>query len=371
MKTAVAPLARDRLRAEAVALRRAAHPDVARLGTFLDLDDRTELHLVRLGDTTLVDAPPDDATAALECAATVTATVADLHAMGIVHGRLGPDHVVLRPDGRPVLCGLAEAGAGDPVTDLRSLGTLYELLAVGASPARTRRQRRAVAALLAAAEHARCSQPAATTVELAAMLRDQKPRRGATGTPRRPRIPSKRVVALVGAATGAAIVVAVAATAFGSGGTPQLGAEPPAPTALRASDEPAPTTATTTETRLDPASTGPVTLDPAPSAAPSPAGAIRFEADGASFAVGDEGDSVVIGDWDCDGTAGAALLRPGTGEVFVFDRLAAPDEPVTGRLVATLPGAAHLEAVEQPSGCEALVIRHLDETPQVIPVEAR
>lgn len=353
VKTAVAPLARERLRAEAVALRRAAHPDVVRLGMFLDLDERTELHLVRAGDLTLVDAAPDDATTALDCAATVTTTVADLHAMGIVHGRLTPDHVVLRPDGRPVLCGLAEAHAGDPTADVRALGTLYELLAAGAAPARSRRQRRAIAALLAAAEHARCSHPAASAHDLAAMLRDPNSRSAGTATPRR-RMPSTRAVALAGAAMAAVIVVVAAVKMFGAGRASVFETGTSARTSLLPTDAPA-----TTE---PPA--------PVPTSGVSGTGAVRIEVDGATFAVGEQGDSVVAGDWDCDGTVGVALLRPGSGEVFVFDRLPSRDTPVTGRLVATLPGATALETVEQPNGCEALVIRHHDETPQVIPVEA-
>jgi hypothetical protein len=89
---------------------------------------------------------------------------------------------------------------------------------------------------------------------------------------------------------------------------------------------------------------------------------------GAVFEVGHEGDIVVTGDWDCDGTPGAALLRPGTGEVFAFDVLATPGAPVAGRLVTTLPDARSLETIDQPGGCTTLLARHADGSPQTLTV---
>jgi len=48
--------------------------------------------------------------------AALAATVADLHELGLVHGAISPDHVIVGPVGRPVLCGLAYGGrTGQPV----------------------------------------------------------------------------------------------------------------------------------------------------------------------------------------------------------------------------------------------------------------
>jgi hypothetical protein len=44
---------------------------------------------------------------------------------------------------------------------------------------------------------------------------------------------------------------------------------------------------------------------------------------GLRFSVGDPGDVVLVGDWDCDGVATVGVWRPGTGEAFVFDGWAA------------------------------------------------
>src|SRR5688500_12406284 len=91
-KNGAAPLTRQRLRNEAAVLRRASHPDVVRLVALLDLDDHTQLHTERIDQRTLLDAAPTNGAAAIALATTLAATVADLHEIDLVHGRLGPDH---------------------------------------------------------------------------------------------------------------------------------------------------------------------------------------------------------------------------------------------------------------------------------------
>lgn len=49
--------------------------------------------------------------------AALATTLADLHALGLVHGAVTPDHVIVGPGGRPVLCGMGYGGRiGDPAT---------------------------------------------------------------------------------------------------------------------------------------------------------------------------------------------------------------------------------------------------------------
>ena len=95
----------------------------------------------------------------------VAATVARLHQAGVVHGCIEGSHVLVDPEGRPVLCGFGSAGAiGDtrrPADDVAGLGRLLtELLAVddgsgdtsGPAPRRAdRNQRRALLTVAAQA----------------------------------------------------------------------------------------------------------------------------------------------------------------------------------------------------------------------------
>ena len=59
--------------------------------------------------------------------------------------------------------------------------------------------------------------------------------------------------------------------------------------------------------------------------------------------LGQDGDLVALGDWRCHGIATPALLRPGTGEVFVFPEWRL-DEPVEVEALATVPGATAITA---------------------------
>jgi len=78
---------------------------------------------------------------------------------------------------------------------------------------------------------------------------------------------------------------------------------------------------------------------------------------GTTWVVGRTGDRVVVADWDCDGTATAAALRPSSGEVFVFDRWVVPGDEITVNAAATVAGASELEVVDPDAdGCSDLVV---------------
>lgn len=109
--------------------------------------------------------------------------------------------------------------------------------------------------------------------------------------------------------------------------------------------------------------TGGSTGDPAPTAGADPArpaptgteptasvhqGALLTRA-GERFGVGEPGDEAVVGDWDCDGTATPGLVRPATGEVFLFDRWAEPGRPLTVTAALRVAGARAL--VADPAVC--------------------
>jgi hypothetical protein len=88
----------------------------------------------------------------------------------------------------------------------------------------------------------------------------------------------------------------------------------------------------------------------------------RVDAGGAQFDVGQAGDQVLIADWHCDGEPSAALLRPSTGEVFVFAALPAAGETLTGRRVATVIDAVSIVDDRTDAACPPLAVRRADGT---------
>jgi hypothetical protein len=99
----------ERLVREAAVLRAAAHPGVVEVLADRPLPgDVHELMLNVAGTRTAGDLHLPLAGAA-GLVASLASTVADLHDLGIVHGRVRADHVVIDAGGRPVLCGFGEA----------------------------------------------------------------------------------------------------------------------------------------------------------------------------------------------------------------------------------------------------------------------
>lgn len=100
----------DRLRHEARVLDLARHPGVVELLALVEHDDGSvELRTAVAGPTplSLAGTLPLAQVAALGVA--LASTVAELHRLGVVHGRIEGAHVLLGPGGRPVLCGFGSA----------------------------------------------------------------------------------------------------------------------------------------------------------------------------------------------------------------------------------------------------------------------
>ncbi len=150
-----------RLRAEAAVLSAARHPGVVSVlwsgEVATDAGEVVELRLRLAGSRTLASLTSVRPTRAAALVAFVATTVADLHSMGIAHGRISPDHVVVAADGRPVLCGFGDAsslGSGSPATtaaDVAALGGLLRHLLepdpTGDAPTRTSLARRTEASV--------------------------------------------------------------------------------------------------------------------------------------------------------------------------------------------------------------------------------
>jgi hypothetical protein len=203
-KTATDPTARSRLHVEAAALGQCAHPGVVALIDVVDTTTTTELQLRRHGTRSLADGWPSDASVALDVLAQTSSTVADMHSLNMVHGRLEPSHVLLDDDDRPVLGGFAEAApvgapapapspdpahpAGLPRTaalDVHALGGLLvdALTAMAPTERRAEEQQRA---RLRAMGH-RCLQPDVSRRPTASELSDALVRAALVTAPGRDR----------------------------------------------------------------------------------------------------------------------------------------------------------------------------------------
>jgi hypothetical protein len=376
------------LRAEADRLRAAAHPGVVQVVGSSGDEDAWELRLAHAGRPLDVVGPLPVRTVAGLVAA-VAATLADLHDTGLVHGRIDGSHVLLGGHGRPVLCGFGpDSGDHTPADDVEALGSLLiDLLGSGAEmepfPDRRWRPRRSWAgwerrALLTLADQA-CAEPPSrrpTARRLAAALAEAVPdagspvpgpvaqaddpiealRSSATSAERAIGGTGRRLAGLACAATG---VVALGVGAL------RLAPSTPAATSVRPSAS-SPTATVPSTTTLDLPPTTTTTAPPPPPCVRISERAVGCEPivriDGTVVVVGDRryevgqaGDVVVLGDWDCDGGATPAVLRPPTGEVFVFSSWASSTDVVIGP-VARVARAASLAVESRTGACATLVV---------------
>jgi hypothetical protein len=292
--------------------------------------------------------------------AALATALADLHELGIVHGHVDASHVLVGVAGRPVLCGF---GDGDPPArphdDVAALGALLvELLGsdeVG-EPIPDRRWWRARPwagwerrALLLLADQASAEPPTRrpTARRLAAAIADAVPSPG--GEP-----PRARHVRAEPAEDDD--LARLRATAV---------ADPPAPRTRRG-------LAVTAVGLVLTALAGRIALadDPPNGTAPPPLATVApaeihtatpvrgsvLEAGGRQYRVGQPGDAVLVEDWDCDGEATPALLRPATGEVFVFPRWI-DDGTLAVRPAVQLDDARALLSEVGDGACPTLAVR--------------
>jgi hypothetical protein len=226
-------------------------------------------------------------------AAALVASVAEVfaraHAAGVAHGPLRPEHLQGGPD-NPVVDGWTSGAPGSPDDDVAELGRLLERLARGDS------------GLRAAAQRAQAADRP-TAAGLAAAIR-------ATSAPS---LPGRRLSPRVLAGAAAAGVLALLVVGVSASADPARSETAPPPTTTRAS-------------RV-------------------------VERDGQRLVIGKPGDVVVTGRFTC-GEELPALLRPSTGEVWVFSSWAAG----RGRSLDTVTGATAL-GVRRDGSCDRLEVR--------------
>jgi hypothetical protein len=78
------------------------------------------------------------------------------------------------------------------------------------------------------------------------------------------------------------------------------------------------------------------------------------------YAVGQQGDVAAIGRWRCS-VATLALLRPATGDVWIFGAWPAGDAPAAPVLGGSVPGASTIIVVPT-GGCDTLYAVRADGT---------
>jgi hypothetical protein len=301
-----------RLRAEAAALAALAGPGVPAL---LDVqDDGRRLQVI----TAL---PPPLALAGLDgpmlagAFAALAATLARAHACGLLHGPIDDSDV--RIEGAEVqLAGWGKDTSGlQPADDVASLGRRLEHVAT-------------TPILRNIAARATASDPSArpTMSGLAATLH------AAAGvSPRSSRRRRRPVSVLVPAAAVALVVLAVPRH-HGRAGSGQ---------AIVTTQTIAPTSSTTS-------TTPPIR----PPSGVKVAGN-TVERDGVRWTVGRPDDVLAVGDFACNGSITAAVLRPATGQVWLFAEWAGERAPIAGYPLAKVPGAVRL-TVRPVGRCDRL-----------------
>jgi eukaryotic-like serine/threonine-protein kinase len=401
IKTASGAADIARLRLEVERLERAAHPGLVPVVTADGGDGLEECEPA--ADVVLRTRYSGDPVS--HWTGSVAATLADLHDIGVVHGRLDSTHILVGDDGRPRLCGLSHPGGAEPHDDVAALGrVLSEVLE--RAPAERRRSltwtrgsggatRRALERVIAQAQDPVPSRrPAARllassilgavpqaalphasgppgagpayvppdeelldlvfTHELtdderwAQAFGDHPPQPSDTGAhePDPPR-DERRARARVAAGTGALAVVAVVGVVV-AGGWGARGS------AARRDSVEATVPAGHAECPVAAAPAADVDGDGCSEALAVDGGTIS--AGTARWTVGEPGDLVAVGDWECDGQAAPALLRPATGDVFVFPRWASELDPLTVEARERLAGAVGIRAEPVAGGCDELVV---------------
>lgn len=402
------------LRTEYEVLRRLRHPSVVQCVGWHEHDDHVELETLYAGPGSLADLEPVALTAAIDLSATVASIVGDLHGSGIAHGALTADHILVDADLRPVVCSFARSTSIDPErarADVAEAGDALRSLAqrvIAAAPLDRRGRRiaqqwvdtldRMVAGQLTAAAaagelsahsrtagsamtgHRQTASPAGVGAAMATGTRNWRGRVGAPPGPTDPRGRLPRAVgalAVVGLALltgwfGAGVVansasdveIEVASSAdIGPGGA-VLGHV----FAMSATSSSAGSTDTCMRTvapvdcLLHCQSGVDATGDGCGDDVAVDGNLLRVG--GSWFRLGDPADSIVVGDWDCDGTATPALLRVATGEVFVFDRWPV-DAPIEQLAAGRVVGATGLRLLAD-GPCDLLEVMRDNAGPTVL-----
>lgn len=325
----------DAIRHEARVLARLEHPGVV---GFLEFDDRDPpaLWMRHAGTECWEHDAPQDPHGVIAGLASVASTVRDLHDLGIAHGNLQPAHVIISRDGRPMLCSFAVATELTPASAAADGEGLARLIRHLSHDLEGDLRRRLDGIAVDVDDGS--LDPAELTQRLDALghrNRDQRVRGP------RPRTAAALIAAVVA-------VVGVVVVASGSADQPAEALPPtttPLPSTTTAPPEfPPPTT-------LSPASP-PVVESTVPTQPP-----IELVHDGRRVGLGQTGDIVVLGDWDCSDIETPALLEMASGQVSIFTTWPEVSSTVAATSTVTIADATGL-TVEPGEPCDRLRVTH-------------
>lgn len=357
---------RSHLRREAEICTCLAGAGVIEMVALRESDDRTDLVTELAGAHDLSGRAPLDPVTLRRALTTATTALEHLHERGWSHGAVCAEHVVVDRAGTATWCSLGSARPLDEATASEDLEQLRRvILEILGQPgpqwdahdrARWRRWARSARRGIRDADDLGALRAALGTGTGTSI--------GAVAQSWRPGVPPGRTAAALAIAV--LLVVGVATTTVRH----RAAAATRDPILAAPADDPAPTTLDTdTDTSAggctagaDPAegATHDIDGDGCPEVVEIHGNVVRT-AD-TTFRVGDPGDDLLVGDWDCDGVATVLLLRPDSGEVFEFE-WAERASPTTGRLQTVVDGATSLSSAPGPDGCDAASIERVGGPP--------
>lgn len=85
-----------------------------------------------------------------------------------------------------------------------------------------------------------------------------------------------------------------------------------------------------------------------------------LEHGGARYQVGEPGDIVVLGDWDCTGDPTPSVVRPTDGSVWVFRGWSTGGEVLEAQALGYAPSPVSATATAERDGCDVLAITSAD-----------
>jgi tRNA A-37 threonylcarbamoyl transferase component Bud32 len=339
----------SRLKHEAAILRTVSHPDVVELINTTVTDNKASLQMTMVDGVPLHDVDVNIETLG-KIIASAAGTLAFLHAKNIAHNGINDAHILVRADNTAVLCGFGSSRFAlndyDQTRDVIALASLLiSRTKAHADPLRTRINNmigsqadlamslasiadRAIDGHLSAREFGR---------QINALYEAQPSK---THTHNRT---SSRLALKVAAALLIPVFLVVGGVEMASArtrGVSDAGVSTAPPITKRCDSVDSSATAVDTDG------------DGCPNEVEYGNGIVTV--DGQRYAVGVPGDQFLIGDWHGTGLSTLALLRPSTGQIYVYDSWPSSGADTTPQLVATISGASNI--VDQRAGHHDVII---------------